>query len=71
MWSAIASGSSAEVTSAVAVAVATAGGRAGRVHTETLVAMSSLGTNTVTSTGVVGAANTGDNTLDNTYYPGT
>lgn len=50
---------------------ATAGGRAGRVHTETLVAMGSLGSNTTSSTGVIGAANTVvDATSDNTYYPG-
>lgn len=50
---------------------ATAGGRAGRIHTETLVAMGSLGSNTTSSTGVIGAANTVvDATSDNTYYPG-
>lgn len=50
---------------------ATAGGRAGRVHTETLVAMGSLGSNTTSTTGVVGAADTvADATSDNTYYPG-
>lgn len=50
---------------------ATAGGRAGRVHSETLVAMGSLGSNTTSSTGVVGAADTvADATSDNTYYPG-
>jgi hypothetical protein len=50
---------------------ATVGGRAGRVQTETLIAMGSLGTNTVTSTGSVGNANTvTDNTADNTEYPG-
>lgn len=50
---------------------ATAGGRAGRVHTETLVAMGSLGSNTVSATGVVGGATTvADATTDNTYYPG-
>ena len=50
---------------------ATAGGRAGRVHNETLVAMGSLGSNTTSSTGVVGAADTVvDATSDNTYYPG-
>lgn len=50
---------------------ATAGGRAGRVHTETLVAMGSLGSNTTSATGVVGAADTvADATTDNVYYPG-
>lgn len=50
---------------------ATAGGRAGRVHTETLVAMGSLGSNTTSATGVVGGATTvADATSDNTYYPG-
>lgn len=34
------------------------GGRAGRVHYETLVAMGSIGVNTATSTGVYGPANT-------------
>lgn len=50
---------------------ATAGGRAGRVMTETLVAMGSLGANTTTATGVVGDANTvTDAITDNTQYPG-
>ena len=50
---------------------ATAGGRAGRVHSETLVAFGSLGSNTTSSTGVVGATDTvADATSDNTYYPG-
>lgn len=50
---------------------ATAGGRAGRVHTETLVAFGSLGANTTSSTGVVGATDTvADASSDNTYYPG-
>jgi len=50
---------------------AVAGGRAGRVHTETLIAFGSLGTNTVTSTSVVGSTSTvADATTDNTQYPG-
>jgi hypothetical protein len=49
----------------------TLGGRAGRVATETLVAMGSLGVNTATSTGVVGNSDTVVNsTGDDTYYPG-
>ena len=41
------------------------GGRAGRIHYETLVAMGSLGTNTVTSTGVYGPIDTiTSNTVD-------
>jgi hypothetical protein len=51
--------------------VVTAGGRAGRVHTETLVAMGSLGSNTTSATGVVGDVTTvADASSDNTYYPG-
>lgn len=51
--------------------VATAGGRAGRVHTETLVAFGSLGSNTTTSTGVTGPTTVvADSTADNTQYPG-
>lgn len=50
---------------------ATAGGRAGRVHSETLVAMGSLGSNSTSSTGVVGASDTVvDATSDNTLFPG-
>jgi hypothetical protein len=50
---------------------ATAGGRAGRSHSETLVAMGSLGANTTSSTGVVGAADTvADAASDNTLFPG-
>jgi hypothetical protein len=45
------------------------GGRAGRVQYETLVAMGSLGTNTTTSTGVTGNANTVTDTDGNTFIP--
>ena len=49
----------------------TVGGRAGRVHSETLVAFGSLGSNTTSSTGVVGDATAvADAASDNTYYPG-
>ena len=48
--------------------VVTAGGRAGRVHYETLVAMGSLGAQTA----AYGTpATTNDATTDNTYLPGT
>ena len=51
--------------------VAIAGGRAGRVHTETLIAMGTIGTNTTTSTGASGSSNTvTDASTDNTQYPG-
>jgi hypothetical protein len=47
------------------------GGRAGRVQYETLVATGTIGTNTVTSTGAVGNANTvADATTDNQILPG-
>lgn len=47
--------------------VVTAGGRAGRVHHETLVAMGSLGAQTA-AYGTPATAN--DSTSDNTYFPG-
>lgn len=51
--------------------VATAGGRAGRVHYETLVATGTLGVNTTTATGATGLATTvTDATTDNTQFPG-
>ena len=50
---------------------AVAGGRAGRVSYETLVAMGSLGTNTTTSTGVTGPTSVvADASTDNAYFPG-
>jgi hypothetical protein len=64
-------GGTASGNSTVTIFTVTAGGRAGRVHTETLVAFGSLGANTTSSTGVVGAANTtADSSADNTQYPG-
>ena len=64
-------GGTAAGNSTVTNITVTVGGRAGRVHTETLVAMGSLGVNSTTSTGVVGAANTvTDSSSDNTQYPG-
>jgi hypothetical protein len=48
--------------------IAAAGGRAGRVHTETLVAMSSLGAQTA-AYGTPALVN--DSSSDNTLYPGT
>ena len=64
-------GGTATGNSTVTKFTVTAGGRAGRVHTETLVAMGSLGSNTTSATGVVGATDTvADATSDNTYYPG-
>jgi hypothetical protein len=48
--------------------VVTAGGRAGRIHHETLVAMGSLGAQTA-AYGT--AASVADATSDNTYFPGT
>lgn len=51
--------------------LSTIGGRAGRVHYETLVAMGSLGANTTSSTGVSGpAATVTDATSDNVKFPG-
>jgi hypothetical protein len=48
---------------------AVAGGRAGRVHYETLVAMGSLGTNTTTSTGVSGPITTVTDASDDAILP--
>ena len=48
---------------------ATAGGRAGRVHYETLVAMGSLGSNTTSSTGVTGPITTVVDASDDTILP--
>ena len=64
-------GGTAAGNSTVTNITVTAGGRAGRVHTETLVAFGSLGSNTTSSTGVVGdPATVADSSADNTYYPG-
>lgn len=64
-------GGTAAGNTTVTIFTVTAGGRAGRVHSETLVAMGSLGSNTTSSTGVVGDANTVvDAATDNTLYPG-
>jgi len=66
-----ATGGTAVGNSTVTNITVTAGGRAGRVHSETLVAFGSLGSNTTSSTGVVGDATTvADAASDNTYYPG-
>jgi len=65
------SGGTAAGNTTVTQISVTAGGRAGRVHSETLVAMGSLGSNTTSSTGVVGATDTvADASSDNTLYPG-
>jgi hypothetical protein len=64
-------GGTAAGNSTVTIFTVTAGGRAGRVHSETLVAMGSLGTNSTSSTGVYGATDTvADASSDNTQYPG-
>jgi hypothetical protein len=64
-------GGTAAGNSTVTRITVTAGGRAGRVHSETLVAMGSLGSNTTSTTGVYGAATTvADASSDNTLYPG-
>ena len=55
-------------SSATATVAATLGGRAGRVHYETLVAMGSLGAQSA-AYGTPATAN--DSTTDNTYFPGT
>ena len=66
-----ATGGTAVGNSTVTNITVTAGGRAGRVHSETLVAFGSLGSNTTSSTGVVGDATAvADAASDNTYYPG-
>jgi len=62
-----ATGGTATGNTTVTNLVATAGGRAGRIHHETLVAMGSLGAQTA----AFGTpATTGDATTDNTYFPG-
>lgn len=63
-----ATGGTAAGNSTVTYLVATAGGRAGRIHHETLVAMGSLGAQTA-AYGTPATAN--DATSDNTYFPGT
>jgi hypothetical protein len=68
-----ATGGTATGNSTVSRIVVTAGGRAGRVHTETLVAMGSLGSNTTSSTGVYGADSTRADAAanaDEALYPG-
>lgn len=64
-------GGTAAGNSTVTQLTVTAGGRAGRVHHETLVAFGSLGSNTVSSTGVYAATDTvADAASDNTLFPG-
>lgn len=62
-----ATGGTAAGNSTVTYLVATAGGRAGRIHHETIVAMGSLGAQTA-ATGT--PATVADATTDNTYFPG-
>lgn len=62
-----ATGGTATGNSTVTYIVANAGGRAGRVHHETLVAMGSLGAQTA-AYGTIATAN--DASTDNTYFPG-
>lgn len=63
-----ATGGTAAGNTTVTYFTVTAGGRAGRVHHETLIAMGSLGAQTA-AYGT--AATTADATSDNTYFPGT
>ena len=63
-----ATGGTAAGNSTVTYFTVTAGGRAGRVHHETLVAMGSLGAQTA-ATGT--PASVADASTDNTFFPGT